>query len=269
VAIADVELDRILKALVAWPAILPLPAVPACLELSLEASTVVLRELLDRELVSIWQSPTIGPCLVLTETAVCKIGVELYDPVPFDQSRWTDPPPPAVIGPMHWFPPAAMPREKAPPPSRTKERLEVDLVDAHPPLDRPGLDAAPDRRARSPEAIEFEPGRTIPVVLGTNFIGWTPDVETAPPPCPVCHDRKLGWREVCLACVRTGTDYAIASVPAEERPRRDYTPSADGLAGGVGEPGPRRRKAFHQRPPLSGWRLELKQWRRELRRRPS
>jgi hypothetical protein len=274
VAIADVELDRILKALVAWPAILPLPAVPACLELSLEASTVVLRELLDRQLVSIWQSPTIGPCLVLTEVGVSRVGVELYDPIPFDTPRWADRPPAAVLGPMHWFPPAEVPREKARPPSRNGERLEADLAALNPAIERQGTDAFPDRRARSPEAVEFEPGVTAMVVLGLGLVGWCPAVEAADPPCPVCGGRPLAWREVCIACTRTGLDFRLESVRPEERPRHQYRPAdPGGLAGGTGEPG-QKRQGFHQGPRLqgprlAGWRLELEKWRRQARRRPS
>jgi hypothetical protein len=268
VALAEADIDRALKVIVGWPAVLPMAAAPACLELSLEQCTVVLRELLDRKLVQIWQSPVIGPCLVLTEIAVERVGVELYDPIPFEYSRWRDPPPADELSAAHWFPRNNAPPEKARPPSR-REKLAADLAAANPGIARRGVDALPDSRARSPEAVEFEPGVTALVVLGLGLVGWCPAVEASPPPCPVCGGRPLAWREVCIACTRTGLDFRLESVPSEERPRRQYQPAdANGLAGGVGEPG-RKRRGFHQGPRSAGSRLQLEHWRRKLRRRPS
>jgi hypothetical protein len=261
----ETELDAILRVLAAWPAILPLPALPACLEVTQEASTVILRELLDRKLVTLWQSESIGPCVVLTQIGTERLGLELYDPIPA-APRYRGDPPVDGLPSMHWV--TEPPPEKAPPPRARGERLETDLAAGNPGMASRGTNAMPDPRPGRPELVEFDPqGVTSPVLLGITLPGWCPEVEQAAPPCPVCHDLPLRWRSVCLGCCRTGMDRTLQSVPPEERPREQYRPSSNGLAGGVGSI-PRSRKTPAS-PPPSDWRRDLIAWRREIRRRPS
>lgn len=80
-------------------------------------------------------------------------------------------------------------------------------------------------------------------VLGSCRPGWSPWVEVAATvgeSCPVCLGRRLHSWEVCCACLRSGIDHQLPTVPESERPQPSRF-AGDAAGGDVG-PTPRRTR---------------------------